>query len=53
MICPVCHEVMIWQNDYDDFDGETTHETYTDYLCMCGTSVTVPWSALTDEGDTI
>lgn len=39
--CPRCDREMIWQNDYDYGDG--SEETYTDYSCLCGVFVTVPW----------
>lgn len=41
--CPRCDSEMIWQNDWDYGTGEENEETYTDYLCKCGVSVTIPW----------
>lgn len=44
---PGCGKEMVWQNDYDlgldDDDG-----TYTDLICFCGVTVTIPWED--DEG---
>lgn len=47
--CPICGKEMIWQNDYDYATGEPNEETYTDYACVCGVMVTVPWNRIEDE----
>lgn len=45
--CPRCEREMIWQNDYDHGDG--SDETFTDYLCLCGVMVTIPWDDMSTK----
>jgi hypothetical protein len=45
--CPRCDKEMIWQNDYDL--GDETEETFTDYLCVCGVMISIPWRDQTEE----
>lgn len=38
---------MIWGNDYDHGDG--TDDTYSDYSCECGVTLTIPWKDYSED----
>lgn len=50
MICPRCERELVWQNDYDlGYDDDD--RTYTDYVCLCGVFVTVPWEREDEQNE--
>lgn len=50
MLCPRCQRELYWRSN-DDFDLYEDEEDSTEYSCVCGVTVTVPWENYEDDED--